>query len=156
MGILYKRYFGRLRLLRSSDVDENPGSPRASRRSCRIEYANIHDLYKRIYQICLLLLEVEVCFFCSDALVSSRRHIFELVFSGFGRLMQLHMGVVDCFRQLAVYMRNSFSAYRECGCCEVIVVRVCSSSLVFGVYRNSDLSNIFFTYCCRLWLRCNS
>ena len=33
MSTLYKRCFGRLRLLRSSDVEENNGQ-RASRRSC--------------------------------------------------------------------------------------------------------------------------
>ena len=58
---------------------------------------------------------------------------------------------------LAVYMCDSFSAYRErsheCGCCEVIVLRICSSShnfCVLGVYRNPDLSdNFFFTVCRR-------
>ena len=49
---------------------------------------------------------------------------------------------------MAVYARDRFSAYRQrsykCGCCEIIVVRICSSShnfYVFGVYRNSDLSD---------------
>ena len=43
MGILYKHYFGRLRLLRSSDVDEDPG-PKTSRRLCRVVYVNIRGL----------------------------------------------------------------------------------------------------------------
>ena len=61
--------------------------------------------------------------------------------------MQLLRGEVDRFRGLAVYVREGFSAIRqrsyECRCCEVIVVRICSSShnfYVFGVYRNPDLS----------------
>ena len=43
---------------------------------------------------------------------------------------------------------DGFSAYRqlsyECGCCEVIIIRICSSShnfYVFGVYRNKDILN---------------
>ena len=56
--------------------------------------------------------------------------------------------MIDRFRGLVVYVRDGFSAYRqrnyECGCCEVIVVRISSSSQnfrVFGVYRNPDLSD---------------
>ena len=44
---------------------------------------------------------------------------------------------------MIVYMRDGLSAYRqrgyECGCCEVIVVRICSGGhnfYMFGVYRN--------------------
>ena len=49
-------------------------------------------------------------------------------------------------------MRDSFSVYRqrsyEIRCCEVIIVRICSSSrtiYVFGVYQNPDLSDTLFT-----------
>ena len=55
------------------------------------------------------------------------------------------------FRGLAVYVSNDFSAYRqssyERGCCEVIVVRICSSSHnfhMFSVYQNPDLSDKIF------------
>ena len=48
-------------------------------------------------------------------------------------------------------MRDGFSAYRhrtyECGCFEVMVVRICCSShniYVVGVYRNQDLPNKIF------------
>ena len=47
MGILYKHYFGHLRLLKSSDVEENPGS-KASRTSCCVVYANILGLHKNL------------------------------------------------------------------------------------------------------------
>ena len=66
---------------------------------------------------------------------------------GIGRSMQLLIGDVNLFRELALYVFNGFSVYRqrsyEYECCEVIVVRICSSShdfYVFGVYRNLDLS----------------
>ena len=38
MGLLHKRYFSRLRLLRYSDVEENSG-PKALRMSCRSVYS---------------------------------------------------------------------------------------------------------------------
>ena len=48
-------------------------------------------------------------------------------------------------------MRDGFSAHRQRGyewaCCEVIIVRICSSShnfYVFGVYQNPDLSDKVF------------
>ena len=91
-------------------------------------------------------------FFCSETLVSSRRHISELVVLGLGIPMHLLRGEVDQFRELAVYERDYFSAYRqrgyECGYCyKVIVVRIDSSShnfYVFVVYRNPEQSEIFF------------
>ena len=62
--------------------------------------------------------------------------------------MQLPRGDINWFRGLAVYVSNGFSVYRQhsnkCGCCKVIVIRICSSSYnfyTFGVYRNPDLSN---------------
>ena len=89
--------------------------------------------------------------FYSETLVSSKRHISELMVPGFGRQMQLLKGEVDRFRGVALYMREGFSAYRqrsyECGCCEVIVVRFCRSNRnfhVIGVYRNPDLSDKLF------------
>ena len=53
IGILYKRYFDRLRLGRSSDIEENP-EPRASRRSCRIVYTNIRGLHKYLLDLSLM------------------------------------------------------------------------------------------------------
>ena len=54
MGILYKRYFGLLRLLMSSDVEENSGT-RASRRSFRAVYAKIRGLHKNLSDISLMV-----------------------------------------------------------------------------------------------------
>ena len=52
MGIQYKRYHSRLRLLRSLNVEENPGQ-RVSRRSCRVLYANIRVLHKYLSNLSL-------------------------------------------------------------------------------------------------------
>ena len=149
MGILYKHCFGRLRLLRSLDVEENPGRLHAGRVVLCTPTSGACIRYCRI---CLLWPEVEM-FFLSETLVASRCHIFEFMVRGFGRPDQLLRGVVDRFREFAVYVRDGFSAYRqrgyECGCCEVIVVNICSIShdfYVFGVYRNLVLCDKIF-YC---------
>ena len=129
MGILYESNLGRSSLLRSSNVEDDP-VPMASRRYCRVCTPISGDCIS-ICQICQLLGEVEMCFF-SETFVSSRSHISELMFLSFGRPMQLLRSEVDRFRGLVVNVRDGFSAYRyhsyECGCCEAIVVRICSGS----------------------------
>ena len=146
MGILYKRYFGCLMLLKSCGGDSGM---RASRSSCRVVYANIRACIRSCL-ICLLLPAVEL-YFCSESLVSSRRHISEPIVPDFGRPMQLLRDEADRFRGLAAYVHNGFSAYRQrsyrCGCCDVIVAKTCKSShnfYVFSVYQNPDLSNNIF------------
>ena len=71
--------------------------------------------------------------------------------SDIGSPMQLLRGEVDRFRGLAINVRDCLSAYRqlsyECRGCEVMVVRICSSShnfYMFGVYLNPDLSDTIF------------
>ena len=68
----------------------------------------------------------------SETLVSSRRHVSELMVPNFGRQMQLLKGEIDWFRGLTLYVRECFSAHRqyiyECGCCQVVVVTICRSS----------------------------
>ena len=53
MSILYKRYFDRLRLLRSSDVEENPGL-RALRRSCCVVYVNVQGPHMNLSDLSLM------------------------------------------------------------------------------------------------------
>ena len=149
MGNLYKRYFYRLRLLRSSDVEKNPG-PRASRRSCLVVFANIRSLHRNWSDLSLIATGGAVVL-CSEIIVSSKHHISEFMVPCFGRPMQLLRGEVNRFRGLAVYVLDGFPAYRqrsyECKCCDVIVVGICSSSHnfnVFGVYQKTDLSDNIF------------
>ena len=94
MGTLYKRYFGRLWLLKPLDVEETP-EPRASFRSYRVVYANIRRLHKNLSDLSLIARGGDVVI-CSETLVSSRHHISELTVLGFGRLLQLFL--VDCCR----------------------------------------------------------
>ena len=96
--------------------------------------ANIRCLHKNLSD--LTLIAKSGCVF-SETLVSSRRHISKPRFPGFGRRMQLLRSEVVRYRGLAVCVRDGFSAYRqhgyECGCCEVLVVRICSSTHNFYV-----------------------
>ena len=61
MSILHKGYFGCLRLLTSSDVEENPG-PTVSHRSCRVVYANIRGLHKNLLNLSHMASGGEVMF----------------------------------------------------------------------------------------------
>ena len=47
------KHFCHLRLLRSLDVEENP-RPRASRRLCRVVYANIWGLHRKLSNLSLI------------------------------------------------------------------------------------------------------
>ena len=55
--------------------------------------------------------------------------------SGIYRQMLLLRSEDDQFRGFAVYVRDCFLLYiqrgYECGCYEVLVVKICSSSLIF-------------------------
>ena len=144
-GNCVQTLFGRLRLFRSSDLEENPG-PRPSRRSCLVVYANTRGLHKNLTDWSIIARDEDVLYFCSETLVSSK-----LMIPGFGRPMQLLRGEFDRFRGLAVYVRDGSLAYGrrsyEFECCKVIVVRICSSShnfYVLGAYRNPDLTDKIF------------
>ena len=147
MGLSISFNLGRLRLLLSSDVEVNPGPVRRCLRNCSILYCNIRGLHGNLSDLAVAAGSCDVLF-CSETLVSSRRHISELRLPDFGKPMQILRGESDRSRGFAVYVRAGFSAYRqtkfECNCCELMVVRISgalSNTYVFGVYRNPDLDN---------------
>ena len=54
-------------------------------------------------------------------------------------------------RWMAAYVRDGYGAFRqpkfECGCCEMLVIRVCGvrqNLYVFSLYRNPDLDYRIF------------
>ena len=65
---------------------------------------------------------------CSETLVSDLRHVSELLVPGFGRPVLLCQGKLTPARGMASYVRDGYGAFRqpkfECGCCEMLVVRV--------------------------------
>ena len=84
----------------------------------------------------------------SETLVSNRRHISELLVPGFGRPVLLYRDGMPSASGMAAYVRHGYGAFRqpkfECGCCEILVFRVCGDRqnfYVFSVYRNPDLDH---------------
>ena len=89
--------------------------------------------------------------FCSETLVSDMRHVLELLVSGFGRPVLLCRGKMPRARGLAACVRDGFGAFCqlkfECGCCEMLVFRVCGVRQNLYVHnRNHDLDERIF-YC---------
>ena len=56
-------------------------------------------------------------------------HVSELLVPGFGRTVLLCRGKMPRARGMAAYVRDGYGAFRqpkfECGCCEMLVFRVC-------------------------------
>ena len=85
---------------------------------------------------------------CSGTLVSERHHISELLVPGFGRHVLLCRDGMPRARGMAADVRDGYGAFRqlkfECGCCEVVVFRVCGARqnfYVYSLYRNPDLDD---------------
>ena len=85
---------------------------------------------------------------CSETLVSDRHHISELLVTGFGRPALLCRDGMPRARGMAAYVRDGYGAFYqpkfECGCCEMLVFRVCGAGqnfYVFSLYRNLDLDD---------------
>ena len=79
--------------------------------------------------------------------------IFPCGFKGFGRPLLLYRGKMPRARGMAAYVQDGYGAFRqpkfECGCCEMLVFRVCSvrqNIYVYSLYRNPDLDDHLF-YC---------
>ena len=82
---------------------------------------------------------------CSETLVSDLCHVSELLVPGFGRPVLLCRGKLHRARGMAAYVRDQYGAFHqpkfECGCCEMVVVRVCGlrqNFYVYSFYRNPD------------------
>ena len=82
---------------------------------------------------------------CSETLVSDLRHVSEFLVPVFGRPVFLCRGNLPRARGMAAYARDGYRAFRqpkfECGCCEMLVVRVCGlrqNFYVYNLYRNPD------------------
>ena len=87
----------------------------------------------------------------SEILVSDMRHVSEALVSGFCRPVLLCRGKMLRTRGMAAYVRDGYGAFRqpkfECGCCEMLVFRVCGvrqNLYVCSVYRNPDLDDRIF------------
>ena len=123
MDFLYLIFYACLRL-RFLDVETNPGPRRPVPDVCsnmRGVAGNLSDPTLASPQYNILL--------CSENLVSDMHHVSELLVPGFGSPVLMCQGRMPRARGMAAYVRDGYGAFRkpkfECGCCEMLVFRVC-------------------------------
>ena len=149
MDFLYLIFYGCLRH-RFLDVESNLGPWRPVSAVCRILCsnsrglaANLSDLTVASYQYGTLL--------CSETLDSDMRHVPEVLVPGFGHPVLLCRGKMPRARGMAAYVRDGYGAFRqpkfECGCCEILVLRVYGvrqNLYVYSLYCNPDPDDRIF------------
>ena len=131
---------------RFPDVETNPGQRNPVHGACRILCSNVRGLSRNLSDVTVASSQYDLL--CSETLVSDRRHISELLVPGFCRPVVLCRDGMPRARGMAAYVRDGYGAFRqskfECGCCEMLVFRVCGARqnfYVFSLYRNPDLDD---------------
>ena len=82
------------------------------------------------------------------------RHVLEVLVPDFGHPVLLCRGKMPLARGMAEHVRDGYGAFHQpkfdCGCCEMLVFRVCGMIqylYVYSLYRNPDLDDrIFIIY----------
>ena len=110
------------------DVETNLGPLRLFAASYRILCSNVRGLAGNLSDLAVASFQYDILL-CSETLVSDLHHMSELVVPGFGRHVLLCRGKLPRARGMAAYVRDRYGTFRqtkfECGCCEMLVVRVC-------------------------------
>ena len=139
MDFLYLIFYGCLRL-RFLDVETNPGQRRPAPAVCRILCSNARGLARNLGDLTVASTQYDILL-CSETLVSDMRHVSEVVVPGFCRPVLLCRGKMSRARGMAAYVRDGYGAFRqpkfECGCCEMLFLRVC------GVRQNLYVYTVF-------------
>ena len=150
MGTLHLKFYSCLRL-RFPDVETNPGprSPVAAR--CRIISSNVWGPSLNLSDLAVASSQYDILL-CSETFVSDLRHVSEFLVPGFGRPV-LCRGKLPRAHGMAAYVRDGYGAFRqpkfECGCCKMLVVRVCGlrqNFYVYSLYRNPDQADHIYDY----------
>ena len=133
------------------DVEINPGPRRPVPAVCRIICSNVRGLAGNISDLTVALSQYDILL-CSETLVSDMCHVAEILIPRFSRPVFCR-GEMPQARGIAAYVRDGYGAFRqpkfECGCCEMLVFRVCGirqNLYVNSLYRNPDLDDRIF-YC---------
>ena len=128
MDFLYLIFYGCLRL-RFLDVETNPGPRRPVPAVCRILCSNVRGLAGNLSDLTVASSQYDILL-CSETLVSDMRYVSEMLVPGFCRPVLLCRGKMTRARGMAAYVRDGYGAFRqskfECGCCQMLVFRVCS------------------------------
>ena len=126
-------------------METNPGPRRPVPEACRILCSNVRGLSWNLSDVTVASSQYDLLL-CSETLVSVRRHISEFLVPEFGGPVLLCRDRVRRARGMAAYGRDGYEAFRqpksECGCCDMLVFRVCGARQnfdVFSLYRNPDL-----------------
>ena len=141
MGTLHLKFYSCLRL-RFPDVETNPGYSHC----CRILCSNVRGLSGNLSDLAVASSQYNILL-CSETLVS------DLLVPGFGHPVLLCRGKLPRASGVAAYVRDGYGAFHqpkfECGCCEMLVVRVCrlrQNFYVYSLYRNSDLDDRIYDF----------
>ena len=110
-------------------METNPGPRRSSCTAvCRILCSNVRGLARNLSDLTVASSQYDILL-CSETLVSDMRHVSEVLVPGFIRPALLCRGKMPRARGMAAYVRDGYRAIRqpkfECGCCEMLVFRVC-------------------------------
>ena len=109
-------------------METNPGPRRPVPTVCRLLYSNVRGLARNLSALTVASSQYDILL-CSETLVSDMRHVSELLVPGFGCPVLLCRGRMPRARGMAAYVRDGYGAFRqpkfECGCCEMLVFRVC-------------------------------
>ena len=136
MDFLYLIFYGRLRL-RFLDMEINPGPRRPVPVVYRILCSNARGLAGNHSDLTVAWSQYDILL-CSETLVSDMRHVLEVLVPGFGRPVLLCQGKMPRARGMAAYVRDGYGVFRqpkfECGCCEMLVLRVCGKRQNLYVY----------------------
>ena len=123
-------FYGCLKL-RFPDVEVNPG-PRAVPQCCRVMFSNINGLHSNIDELAIAATKVDVVA-CAETNVNGRRHVSEMILSGFNAPTLLLSGARPNGHGLALFVRFDLSVSRqerfECSCCEFVVAKIPSQRL---------------------------
>ena len=148
MDFLYLIFYGCLRL-RFLDVETNPGLRRPVPVVCRILWSNVLGLAWNLSDLTVASSQYDILL-CSETLVSDMRHVSEVLVPSFCRPVLLCRGKMPRTRGMAA-VRDGHGAFCqskfECGCCEMLVFRVCGARqnlYVYSLYRNPNLDNRIF------------
>ena len=149
MDFLYLIFYGCLRL-RFLDVEINPGPCRPVPAVCSLLCCNVRGLAGNLSDLTVASSQYDILL-CPETLVSDMRHVSEVLVPGFCHPVLLCRGKVPRARGIDAYVRDGNGAFRqskfECGCCEMLVFRVCGvrqNLYVYSLYRNPDLDDRIF------------
>ena len=136
-------------LILCGDIEVNPG-PCRTRNKCRVLYHNIRGLKTNLNDLQIASRNYDIIF-CSETLVSQRRHVSEILLQGFNKPTLLLRDTRPNVRGLAVYIRTGFPATirkeNVCNCHEVQLIRVCSKHnnfYIFSLYRNPNSDDVLY------------